>query len=323
MARGRHKPTFEQVVEQYLFHLQDKRCADATLRWHRYHLGRFGAWAQSRWGSPSPVDWARSEDALLFRRYLSEVNTQASARGGQKSAAYVKTIRSSLRAFCRWMAETGRAEADFLAGQAQPKLPEKLKERFAPEEVQRLVAAARAFSRNPLRDVALVRFMLDTGCRAAEVCGLLEKDIDWAERRAKVTGKGSKERPVFFSPGVAEAMRRYWAEERPGTSPYFFEREAGGKLTPSSLLNMCKRLSRITGVHVNPHKFRHTFAITYLTAGGDVFSLQKRLGHTTLAMSEHYAKHLTDDLRREHDEHSPDQLFLGQGSSGRRTRDRA
>jgi site-specific recombinase XerD len=320
MARGRHKATFEQVVEQYFFHLQDRRCTEATLRWRRYHLGRFGAWAQARWSSPCPADWPKSEDNLLFRRYLREVNSQASARGGPKSAAYVKTIQSSLRSFCRWMAETGRVESDLLAGQAQPRLPEKLTERFDPDEMQRLVAAARAFSRNPLRDVALVCFLFDTGCRAAEVCGLLEQDIAWAERRAKVTGKGAKERPVFFSPGMAESMRRYWAEERPGMSPYFFEREAGGKVTPTGLLSMCKRLSRLTGVHVHPHKFRHTFAIAYLTAGGDVFSLQKRLGHTTLAMSELYAKHLTDDLRREHDEHSPDQLFLGQRKAGDRTR---
>ncbi len=318
MARGRHKPTFEQVVEQYLFHLQDKRCAEATLRWHRYHLGRFGAWAQLRWGNPSPVDWPRSEDGLLFRRYLSEVNTQASARGGPKSAAYVKTIRSSLRSFCRWMAETGRVETDFLAGQAQPKLPEKLKERFNPDEVQRLVSAARAFSRNPLRDAALVRFMLDTGCRAAEVCGLLTAEIDWTARQTKVVGKGRKERYVFFSPGVAAAMRRYWTEERPGHTPYFFESEAskdGAPLTPSGLLSVCKRLGQHAGVRANPHKFRHTFAITYLRAGGDVFALLKRLGHSQLAMSEHYAKHVTEDLRREHDQHSPDQFLLGQEST--------
>jgi hypothetical protein len=46
-----------------------------------------------------------------------------------------------------------------------------------------------------------------------------------------------------------------------------------------------------------------------------VFALQKRLGHSQLAMSEHYAKHVTEDLRREHDEHSPDQFFLGLESS--------
>lgn len=42
----------------------------------------------------------------------------------------------------------------------------------------------------------------------------VEQLIDWQERRAKVPGKSRKERFVFFSLGVAEAMRRYWAEKR-------------------------------------------------------------------------------------------------------------
>jgi hypothetical protein len=52
MARGRHKVSVEQFVEQYLFHLADQRCADATLRWHRYHLAKFAAWSSQRAASP-------------------------------------------------------------------------------------------------------------------------------------------------------------------------------------------------------------------------------------------------------------------------------
>lgn len=316
MARGRHKATVEQTVEQYLFHLEDKRCSWATIKWHRYHLSKFVAWAAARWASPYLADWPKGDDAQLFRSYLAHANAQASARGGRRSAAYVRSIQSSLRGFCRWLVETERLDVDLLAGQSQPKLPEKIKPRFTPEEIRRLLQAIKAYSRNPLRDAALVRFLLDTGCRASEVCGLREQAIDWSERRAIVLGKGSKERYVFFSAGVAEAMKRYWAEERPGQSPYFFEKEAGGPMTPQSLLNTCKRWTAVSGIHVNPHKFRHTFAIAYLNAGGDVFALQKRLGHTTLRMSEHYAKHASDDLAREHDEHSPDVFFLG-GSARR------
>jgi integrase/recombinase XerD len=319
MARGRHKVTVEQLVEQYLFHLADKRCAEATLRWHRYHLGLFAAWATERAATPYPADWERDDqDRLLFRRFLSDFGRQTTVHGRPRSAASLKSTLSSLRSFCRWLHATGRLHTDLLAGATAPRLPQTLKETLTPEDVRRLLAAISAYSRNPSRDAALVRFMLDTGCRAAEVCGLRAADVDWHERRAKVLGKGRKERYVFFSPGVAEAMRRYWAEERPGRTPYFFESEAGtdgAPLTRSGLLSLCKRIGRLAGVHANPHKFRHTFAIAYLRSGGDVFSLQKRLGHATLAMSEHYAKHLTDDLRREHEQHSPDQHFLGQASS--------
>jgi integrase/recombinase XerD len=311
--------SIEQLVEEYLFHLGDQRCTVATLRWHRYHLSRFSTWALAHGATAYPADWERNDqDRLLVRRYLSEVGRQPTTRGRQRSAASLKSVQSSLRSFCRWLHVTGRLQTDLLAGASSPRLSQPLKETFPADKIERLLVAAAAYSRNPLRDAALVRFMLDTGCRAAEVCGLLAADIDWTERQAKVLGKGRKERFVFFSRGVAEAMRRYWTEERSDRTPYFFESEAstnGTPLTPSGLLSVCKRLGEHAGVRANPHKFRHTFAIAYLRAGGDVFALQKRLGHSQLAMSEHYAKHLTEDLRREHDEHSPDQFFFGQESN--------
>jgi site-specific recombinase XerD len=319
MARGRHKVTVEQLIEQYVFALSDRRCSEATLRWHRYHLTKFAEWATQRAATPYSADWERdNQNRFPVRRYLSEVGRQATMHGRPRSAASLKSTQSSLRSFCRWLQATERLQTDLLAGTSSPRLPQPLKETFSPDDMRRLLAAISAYSRNPRRDAALIRFMLNTDCRASEVCGLLASDIEWQERRAKVLGKGRRERYVFFSPGVAEAMRRYWTEERPGRTPYFFESEASTDstpLTPSGLLSVCKRLGQHAGVRANPHKFRHTFAIAYLRAGGNEFALEKRLGHSQLAMSEHYAKHVTEELRREHDEHSPDQFFLGLESS--------
>jgi integrase/recombinase XerD len=60
-----------------------------------------------------------------------------------------------------------------------------------------------------------------------------------------------------------------------------------------------------SGVHVAPHKLRHTFAITYLRAGGNAFALQKVMGHTTLNTTLTYVALSTEDLIAEHREHSP------------------
>jgi len=62
-------------------------------------------------------------------------------------------------------------------------------------------------------------------------------------------------------------------------------------MTPNGLRHLIKRIAAKAKVeNAYPHKFRHTFALTYLRSGGDVFTLQALLGHTSLDIVRHYAR---------------------------------
>jgi site-specific recombinase XerD len=63
---------------------------------------------------------------------------------------------------------------------------------------------------------------------------------------------------------------------------------------------MCKKLC-ITGVRCSPHTLRHTFAVSYLRAGGNLFYLSKILGHTSVKTTERYLQSLgVEDLQKVH-----------------------
>lgn len=78
------------------------------------------------------------------------------------------------------------------------------------------------------------------------------------------------------------------------------------RLTPIAYVILIVRLADKAGVKgAHPHKFRHTFAITYLRSGGDVFTLQALLGHSSLDMVRHYAQIAEMDIERVHRKASP------------------
>jgi hypothetical protein len=89
----------------------------------------------------------------------------------------------------------------------------------------------------------------------------------------------------------------------------------GGRLPRSRIQHALRRLggrAGLEGVRTNPHTFRHTFAKLYLLNGGDLFSLQRILGHTSLDMVRRYVNLDTGEVKRQHAQASPvDRLVVG------------
>jgi integrase len=139
--------------------------------------------------------------------------------------------------------------------------------------------------------------MLRTGLRLDELLGLVVDDVvegpDGAYLRVR-HGKGRKDRVVpLDSPKakLSSKLRQYIRGVRPAdaSSPHLFlrTRRNGGEYTPLTrrgLQILMQRLGERTGIHVHPHRFRHTVATRSLAGGVDVMALQRVLGHTTLAM---------------------------------------
>ena len=164
------------------------------------------------------------------------------------------------------------------------------------------------------RDQAIVLTLLDSGLRATELCSLTINDVDL--KTGKVTiqhgviggAKGGKGRTVYLGKVTRKAVWRYLAGREDGEdsqAPLFIS-QADRPFNKDSLRVLINRLgARAEVKKTYPHKFRHTFAITYLRSGGDVFTLQSLLGHGSLDMVRHYAQIADVDVEQAHRKASP------------------
>jgi len=133
--------------------------------------------------------------------------------------------------------------------------------------------------------------LLDTGVRAAELCGITVGDIDLVDNTVMVMGKGRKERIVPFGRKTRRAIIAYAKADRPNADhdEAAFLSTLGNKLNPDSLRSLMRRLKRRSRIQrLHPHLMRHTFASKFLLNGGDALMLKHLLGHTTLAMTDRY-----------------------------------
>jgi integrase/recombinase XerC len=182
-----------------------------------------------------------------------------------------------------------------------PKREQKVLRVLSPQQCERLLLMA-AQSTQPLRDQTVVAVLLDTDLRAAELCALTRNGVHLTRTCWSGIGKGRRQREVPL--GVTS--RRWLARLlRSHQAPEVFAGERG-PLTPSGLDQLLDRLMTVagpqhfTGLKHGAHLFRHTFAVRFLEAGGDVDMLSRLMGHSTVSTTEGYLRAVTARQVREH-----------------------
>jgi integrase/recombinase XerD len=187
-----------------------------------------------------------------------------------------------------------------------------IKEIFSNEEIKRLFKACDQYPQALATwNKAIVKFLLDTGVRASELCELTADRIDERMRRVDVTGKGMKDRYVVVSESTGQALWKYInffrRPERGMKTGRVFLTYKGTALKPAELERMLRNLGERAQVeHVHPHRFRHTAGtLFYRNSNGNLFLTQQMLGHESPVTTRIYAKTYTEDLERVHENASP------------------
>lgn len=167
-----------------------------------------------------------------------------------------------------------------------------------------MVLEAAATSEDPAASM-IVTLMLDTGLRVSEVCALDLNDIDVEDSSARVFGgKGDKDRLVLFTRRTLERIRawvpiranRIREDDRP-----FLLNSAGRRIQPRGVQRLMDALSieaNLPKGKLTPHVLRHNFATGLLERGADLVTIQRLLGHATIATTRVYLE-ISDQTLRE------------------------
>jgi len=200
-----------------------------------------------------------------------------------------------------------------------PRSPRKVIPTFSDFQIQHLLSAIDTRTTEGYRDYAIILILLDTGLRVSELSTLKLDNLWLEDGMLKVWGKGNKERLIPIGKQVQRLLWRYINRYRPeparANTDFLFLTVDGRPLTKDraeKMMTYYGKKAGLAGIRCSPHTLRHTAAVTFLRNGGDVFSLQRMLGHSSLEMTRRYCELADMDVKRAHMIASPvDNLRLG------------
>jgi len=289
------KGTLPEVINVFLTAKRSELLSPGTLKLYQGELTRFLRWLDSQ-----GVNTIDDLTADTIRLYILELSKRRKARS-------VHIFYRILRTFTYWYErETDNEYKSPIRKIPPPKIPSGLIQGVSPETLQLLIKACKD-SQFELRDVALFMFAYDTGCRAAEICGLDIGDIDILGGSAIIRhGKGDKARSVFFGKQTKLSLRRYLKtrDDLRQDSP-LFENKNGERFNYDGLRSLLVRRAKDANVKAAWHGFRRGFAREFLLNDGGLVQLQRILGHSKITTTQIYTKLLDADLAESHRKASP------------------
>lgn len=210
---------------------------------------------------------------------------------------------SPLRSFYRYLRMMGYVNANPMEKVVGPKMPKKLPNFVREKDLDRLLdIMLEDESFTGVRNRLVIMMFYETGIRRAEMEGLNDTDVDTTSLLLKVTGKRNKQRIIPFGNELKEQIEKYRsmkAEISGIQTPRLFITPKGKALSYSKIGEIVKdNLTLVTTQTKNtPHVLRHSFATAMLNNNADLESIQKILGHESLATTEIYTHLSFEELK--------------------------
>ncbi len=265
--------------------------------------------------------------AWLTTEYISDPDGLARRPAKPLSPKSIFNVHTNLSSLYTWAVKEEMVDRNLIQLIDRPGYEDPVIEPFTKDEIAALLKgcdktrnwrthnAVNSVRYTASRDRAIILLLVDTGIRAEELCTIALGDLNLNTNSITIRGKGKgrdkKERTVHLGKLCAKALWHYLMPRLNSTdlsSPVFLARAVidDQPMNRKSLYQLVQAIGERAGINnVHPHRFRHTFAITYLRNGGDVFTLQLLLGHSDMEMVRRYSAIAQADCANAHRKASP------------------
>ncbi len=301
--------TYQKAVEGFLLNLHAEGYSQSTIDIYKWGLAKFATHV------PENIQEIKKEHLL---------SAFSSVRYKGLKPTSIQNVWIAMRSFFAW-AEKELSLKRVDKGIPLPKAPEPIIKPFSENEIKRLLSACNNTKRattssnrknfsmkrpTSLRDKAIILVLLDTGLRVSELTRLTLSDIDLESGQIVVkpfgAGKKSKPRTVFIGNLSRSSLWRYLTGKDINPHDYVFTSKDNRPMDRHSIRKLLVYLGEKAELQsVYPHRFRHTFAIQYLRNGGDIYTLQRILGHSSLEMVKRYLAIAKADCEMAHRKAGP------------------
>lgn len=239
----------------------------------------------------------------LSLEYKDVVDYMVFLKGKKLKPSSVNRHLSTIRSFYKFLIDNKKADNSPFKLVRGPKKEKKLPNYLQYEEFLDLVKVC---DDTPLgiRNQMILELLFATGVRVSESVNIKIQDIEFKNRSIKITGKGNKQRIVYFNKVCQEVMSNYVVNARQELlkgkkSEYLLLNHLGNKLTRRGVEDILDKLILKSSIKhkISPHTLRHTFATLLLNEGMDIREVQELLGHERLSTTSIYTHVSNENLR--------------------------
>lgn len=190
-----------------------------------------------------------------------------------------------------------------------PKVTKKIKETYQDDELKRLLKKPnlKKATFSEYKIWVFSNYLLATGNRISSALDVQIVDLDFDNQLIQVNKtKNRKAQIIPMSDTLSKILKEYLKYRGGNADDYVFCNARGDKGDIRTYQEMLAKYNRSRGVEkTSAHLYRHTFAKKWIMNGGDIFRLQKILGHSDLNVVKEYVQMFGNDLTVDFEKFNP------------------